>query len=107
VEAAPNGQALVVGGEIVSGRETNTKIGPGLKLTIAFGADEYLVSIPPWDYDEKRRRARKLRELDRLRRAGGRARLRDVEYDCVACDEIKAASEVLEIMNPEREQVAA
>jgi hypothetical protein len=52
VEAAPNGQALVVGGEIVYGNETNTKIGPGLKLTIAFGADEYKVSIPPWDYDE-------------------------------------------------------
>jgi DNA polymerase-3 subunit alpha len=107
VESAPNGQRLVVGGEIVSGRETKTKIGAGLKLTIAFGADEYLVSIPPWDYDETKPKGVALRELIASDAPVVVRGYRDVEYDCVACDEIKAASEVLEIMNPERETVAA
>jgi DNA polymerase-3 subunit alpha len=107
VEAAPNGQALVIGGEIVSGRETNTKVGPGLKLTIAFGADEYLVSVPPWDYDENTEKGWKLHELIASDAPVVVRGYRDVEYDCVACDEIRAASEVLEIMNPERETVAA
>jgi hypothetical protein len=32
---------------------------------------------------------------------------RDVEWDCVAADEIKPAREVLEMMNTERVQVTA
>jgi DNA polymerase III subunit alpha len=106
VETAPNGQALVVGGEIVYGNETSTKIGPGLKLTIAFGADEYKVSIPPWDYDETNSKGKEIRDLIASDAPVVVRGYRDVEYDCVACDEIKAASDVLKIMNPEREQVA-
>jgi DNA polymerase-3 subunit alpha len=99
VEAAPNGQALVVGGEIVYGNETNTKMGiPGLKLTIAFGADEYKVSIPPWDYDASNSKGKQLRELIASDAPVVVRGYRDVEYDCVACDEIKAASEVLKMM---------
>jgi hypothetical protein len=98
VEAAPNGSLVYVGGEIVNGREVKTRKGPSLKLTVAFGADEYLVSVPPWDYDESNPKGAALRELiasDEPIIVRGR---RDVEWDCVAADEIKSAREVLNMM---------
>jgi DNA polymerase-3 subunit alpha len=108
VEAAPNGAALVVGGEIISGFETKTKLGkPGLKLIVAFGADEYLVSVPPWDYDEDTSEGWALHELIKSDEPIVVRGCRDVEWDCVAADEIKPAREVLEMMNTERVQVTA
>jgi DNA polymerase-3 subunit alpha len=99
VEAAPNGAALVVGGEIISGFETKTKLGkPGLKLIVAFGADEYLVSVPPWDYDEDTEKGWRLHELIKSDEPIVVRGCRDVEWDCVAADEIKPAREVLEMM---------
>jgi DNA polymerase III subunit alpha len=98
VEAAPNGSLVYVGGEIVNGREVKTRKGPSLKLTVAFGADEYLVSIPPWDYDEGSPKGAALRELiasDEPIIVRGR---RDVEWDCIQADEIKSAREVLDMM---------
>jgi len=92
VEAAVNGESLVVGGEIVSGREVRTCKGPSLKLTIAFGADEYLASVPPWDYDDA------LRELISSDVPVVVRGSKDVEWDCVAVDEIKPAREVLDMM---------
>ena len=95
VEAAPNGAALVVGGEIVDGREGKTKYGPSLKLTIAFGADEYLVSMSPRDYKKCKAELKELIASDEPVVVRGS---RDVEWDCVAIDEIKAAAEVLDMM---------
>jgi DNA polymerase III subunit alpha len=92
VEAAANGEALVVGGEVVDGREVRTRRGPSLKLTVAFGADEYLVSVPPWDYDDE---VRALIDADVPVVVRGH---RDVAWDCVAADEIKSAREVLDMM---------
>lgn len=101
VDQAPHGQALVVGGEIVNGREVKTRRGPSLKLTIAFGADEYQVSLAPWLYTDE---VRELIASDAPVIARGS---RDVEWDCVACEELRAADEVLQMMSTEREQVAA
>jgi DNA polymerase-3 subunit alpha len=99
-DEAINGQALVVGGEIVSGREVKTKAGPALKLTVAFYADEYLVSIPPWDYNDD------LRELISSDVPVIVRGSKDVEWDCVAATEIRPATEVLTIMDT-REEVPA
>lgn len=101
VEAAPHGQALVVGGEVISEREVRTRKGPSLRLTIALGADEYQVSLAPWLYTDE---VRALIASDAPVVARGS---RDVEWDCVSCDELRAAEEVLQMMSTEREQVTA
>lgn len=94
VDAAPNGSALVVGGEVISGREVRTRKGPSLKLTIAFDADEYNVSVAPWFYDDE------LRELiDRDEPIVVRGS-KDTAWDCVSADQIKLAREVLDMMSP-------
>jgi DNA polymerase III alpha subunit len=100
VEAALNGAVLVVGGEIVSGREIKTRKGPSLKLTIAFDADEYLVSVPPWDYDEASPQGKALREMIATDEPIVVRGARNTAWDCVAADEIKLAREVLEMMKP-------
>jgi DNA polymerase-3 subunit alpha len=94
VDAAPNGAAMVVGGEVVNGREvaTKSKHGPALKLTIAFDADEYQVSVAPWFYDDA------LRELIATDEAIVVRGAKDTAWDCVSADEIKLAREVLDMM---------
>jgi DNA polymerase-3 subunit alpha len=93
VEAAPNGQALVVGGEIISGREVSTRKGPSLKLVVAFDADEYSVSVAPWFYDDALREIIASDEPIVVRGA------KDTAWDCISADEIKPAREVLDMMN--------
>jgi DNA polymerase-3 subunit alpha len=105
VDEAPNGQALVVGGEIVDGREVKTRKGPALKLTVAFGANEYKVSVPPWDYEAGTTKGDDLRALIASDEPVVVRGSKDVEYDCVAADEVKDAREVLEMMQT-RETVA-
>jgi hypothetical protein len=100
-EAAPNGQALVIGGEIISGREVSTRRGPSLKLTVAFDADEYQVSVPPWDYDKASPQGRALRELIATDEPIVVRGAKDTAWDCVSADEIKLAREVLDIMQPQ------
>jgi DNA polymerase-3 subunit alpha len=97
-EAAPNGQAMVVGGEIISGREVKTRKGPSVKLTIAFGADEYLCSVPPWDWEAGTPKGDALRALVASDVPVIVRGSKDVEWSCVAVDEIRAASEVLAMM---------
>jgi DNA polymerase-3 subunit alpha len=94
VDAAPNGAAMVVGGEVVNGREvaTKSKHGPALKLTIAFDADEYQVSVAPWFYDDALRELIATDEPIVVRGA------KDTAWDCVSADEIKLAREVLDMM---------
>jgi hypothetical protein len=103
-ESADNGAPLVVGGEIVNGHETKTKVGPGLKLTVAFGADEYLVSVPPWDYDASKPQGKALRELIASDAPVIVRGAKDTAWSCVAADQIRAAVEVIEMR---REQVPA
>jgi hypothetical protein len=100
VDEAPNGQALVVGGEIVDGREVKTRKGPSLKLTVAFGASEYKVSVPPWDYEAGTVKGDALRALIATDEPVVVRGSKDVEWDCVAADEIRDAREVLEMMKP-------
>jgi DNA polymerase III alpha subunit len=95
VEAALNGSALVVGGEIVSGREVTTRKGPALKLVVAFDADEYQVSVAPWFYDDELRELIATDEPIVVRGA------KDTAWDCVSADEITLAREVLEMMQPQ------
>jgi DNA-directed DNA polymerase III PolC len=95
VEAAPNGSALVVGGEVISGREVKTRKGPSLKLTVAFDADEYQVSVAPWFYDDALRELIATDEPIVVRGA------KDTAWDCVSADEIKLAREVLDMMRPQ------
>jgi DNA polymerase-3 subunit alpha len=106
VDEASNGQALVVGGEIVDGREVKTRKGPSLKLTVAFGASEYKVSVPPWDYEAGTVKGDALRALIATDEPVVVRGSKDVEWDCVAADEIRDAREVLEMMQ-EREAVVA
>jgi DNA polymerase-3 subunit alpha len=100
-DAAPNGEALVVGGEIVSGREVRTKSphGPALKLTVAFDADEYEVSVPPWEYSADTPPGRALREIIATDEPIVVRGAKDAAWDCVAADEIKLAREVLDMMS--------
>jgi hypothetical protein len=98
VEAALNGQALVVGGEIISGREVSTRKGPSLKLVVAFDADEYAVSVPPWDYDADSPQGKELREIIASDEPIVVRGAKDTAWDCVSADEIKPAREVLDIM---------
>jgi hypothetical protein len=56
---------------------------PALKLTIAFGADEYQVSLAPWLYTDE---VRALIATDQPVVARG---CRDVEWDCVKADEMQ------------------
>jgi DNA polymerase III alpha subunit len=92
VEEAPNGQALVVGGEIAYGREVRTVRGPSLKLTVVFGADEYKVGVAPWKYDDALRALIASDEPVIVRGS------KDSAYEEVSADEVRAASEVLEMM---------
>jgi DNA polymerase III alpha subunit len=98
VDTALNGQALVVGGEVVNGRErrTSSPHGPALELTIAFDADEYKVSVAPWNYDDR------LRELIATDEPIVVRGSKDTAWDRVSADQIKLAREVLDMM-----QVAA
>jgi DNA polymerase III subunit alpha len=100
VESEPNGSALVVGGEIVSGREvpTKSKHGPALKLTVAFDADEYQVSVAPWFYDDATAAGKALRELIESDEPIVVRGAKDTAWDCVSADQIKSAREVLEMM---------
>jgi DNA polymerase-3 subunit alpha len=93
-DVATNGSALVVGGEVISGREVSTRKGPSLKLTVAFDADEYQVSVAPWFYDDA---LRELIATDEPIVVRGR---KDTAWDCVSADEIKLAREVLDMMQP-------
>lgn len=92
VDVALNGSAMVVGGEVVSGREVKTRKGPSLKLTIAFDAEEYQVSVAPWFYDDA------LRELIATDEPVVVRGAKDTAWDCVSADEIKLAREVLDMM---------
>jgi hypothetical protein len=91
----------VVGGEIISGREVSTRKGPSLKLTIAFDADEYQVSVPPWDYDKTSPQGKALREMIATDEPLVVRGAKDTAWDCVSADEIKLAREVLDIMQPQ------
>jgi hypothetical protein len=95
VESALNGSALVVGGEVVSGREVSTRKGPALKLVVAFDADEYQVSVAPWFYDDDLRELIATDEPIVVRGA------KDTAWDCVSADEITLAREVLDMMQPQ------
>jgi hypothetical protein len=97
VEAADNGKALVVAGEIINGREvaTKSKHGPALKLTIALDAEEYQVSVSPWFYAADSYALRDLIALDEPVVVRG---AKDTAWDCVSADEIKLAREVLNMM---------
>jgi DNA polymerase-3 subunit alpha len=92
-EQAPNGQALIVGGEITYGKEIETSTGdPSLKLTIVFEANEYPVSFAPWDYTDQ---VREVIASDEPVIVQGH---KDSEWECVQAKEIKMASEVLDMM---------
>jgi DNA polymerase-3 subunit alpha len=94
VDNATNGQYLVVGGELITGREVPTRSshGPALKMTIAFGADEYKVSLAPWVYNDPV--VKDLLSTDEPIVARGS---KDVAWDCISATEIKAAREVLDM----------
>jgi DNA polymerase-3 subunit alpha len=93
VDLASNGQPLIVGGEIVDGREvpTKSKDGPALRLTIAFGADEYKVSVAPWKYSPE------LKELLASDEPVVVRGSKDTAWDCISVDKITSAREVLEM----------
>jgi hypothetical protein len=103
IEAANHGTALVVGGEVINGREVATRSphGPALKLTVAFDADEYQVSVAPWFYDEKSASGKALRELIANDEPIVVRGSKDTAWDCVSADEIKPAREVLDMMQPQ------
>jgi DNA polymerase-3 subunit alpha len=49
VEESIHGASVVVGGEIIGGKEITTRAGNLMaKLELAFGADTYSLSVPPW-----------------------------------------------------------
>jgi hypothetical protein len=63
-----------------------------LKMTIAFGADEYKVSLAPWVYNDPV--VKDLLSTDEPIVARGS---KDVAWDCISATEIKAAREVLDM----------
>lgn len=57
IEDMPHGAVVCVGGEIIGGKEIETRYGNKMaRLFIAFGADEYVVSIKPklWEHSQEK-----------------------------------------------------
>jgi DNA polymerase-3 subunit alpha len=91
-EELPHGSPVVIGGEIIGGKEVSTRKGPSLKLDVAFGSDEYKASWAPWDYGDHVREVIDKDEPVVIRGA------KDSAYDCVQVDKIELAKDVLELM---------
>lgn len=106
VEEAENGDLLVVGGEVIGGREIATKYGNKMaKLDLAFGADEYRISIRPklWEHaQEKGDDGEVLRPSVRDLVATDKALIvrgtKDKAYDVISVDAVDLAESVVREM---------
>jgi DNA polymerase-3 subunit alpha len=72
--------------------------GSGAEADGRLRRNEYKVSVPPWDYEAGTTKGDDLRALIASDEPVVVRGSKDVEYDCVAADEIKDAREVLEMM---------
>jgi DNA polymerase-3 subunit alpha len=88
-EQARDGDLLVVGGELLGGKEYTTRIGPAVNLTFAFGADEYRVNVPPWEWEKPELKALLDRDEPIVIRG-----TKDGSYSSLSMIEMKLAEEV-------------
>lgn len=88
VAEAPHGKGLVVAGDIIGGKEINTRSGPALKIEVALGPNVYKCSFAPWHYTD---RVLEIVDADQPVIIEG---AKDANYDCVQVDRIELAAEV-------------
>lgn len=102
-DEAPNGEVLCVGGEVIGGKEITTKYGNEMgRLTIAFGADEYIVSVRPkyWEHAQEKTEdgevvlgsVKSLVATDEPLIVRG---TKDEAYDSISADRVELASTIL------------
>lgn len=104
MEIAQHGEMLVIGGEVIGGKEIVTRYGNLMaRLTIAFGADEYTVSIRPkiWahrQFDGDGDEMPSVKDLVATDKPIIIRGTKDGAYDCVSADQVQLAEDVLAVM---------